>query len=62
MDDVRNRPRLAASREVGSNLWRIAAMEPIVFGLLGHTSSDLISLQLGNTMIGRADDSIRIVT
>lgn len=57
LDDVRDRPRLTASREIGGDLWRMTAMEPIVWGLLGHTNGDLVSLKIGDTVIGRSNDS-----
>lgn len=59
LNDVKDRPCLSASRNVGGALWKTTAMEPIVFGLLGHTNSDLTSLQVGDTAIGRADASTR---
>lgn len=55
LGDVRDRPRLTASREIGEDSWHVAAMEPIVWGWLGHTSCDLISLRVGDTSIGHSD-------
>lgn len=62
LNDVKDRPRLTASREIGEDLWSLAAMEPIAWVLLGHTSSDLVSLRVGDTLIGRSDDSPRAIT
>lgn len=60
LDDVKDRPRLTASREIGGGLWRMTAMEPILFGLLGHTSSDLVSLRVGDVSLGHTDKNSRV--
>lgn len=57
LDDTRGRPRLTASREVGESSWRVAAMEPILWSLLGHTSSDLINLRVNGVAVGRPENS-----
>lgn len=57
LDDIKGRARLTASRELGSVTWRVAAMEPVAWGLLGYTSSDLTSLRIGDQLIGQIDDA-----
>lgn len=60
LNDIQGRACLSASRELGSETWHVTAMEPVVWGLLGHTSSDLMSLRVGNQPIGHVSNAPEI--